>query len=277
MNKKILFLMSILLIVSVACSFSGGKNNAQPEVVVPTAVVEEPTAVPAPTEAPAVQEEVVEEPTAEEPVVEEEPAGNAYYTDDFDGDTSSWYSWVVAGDASRNFIQSKPGTIVFSLPSQETYTYYANEDYDYDNVYVEAQMNAKVFGDNGMAVACRISEDGWYEVRIHTTGQYAGSFEVYRYDQNLKNEGKVPYVNIMNALPRVNSVNINNGSKSNVLGLECNGEYITPIINGVRQTLPKGVEITDDYLTSGQVGIGAMSFSNGQVEIEVDYVTVQQP
>jgi hypothetical protein len=277
MNKKILLLMSILLLISVACSFSGAKNNSEPVVVIQTVVVTEAAAVPAPTDPPAV-EEAVEVPTVEEPAAEEQTtSGNAYYTDSFDGDTSSWYTWVSAGDASRNYSQTKPGTIVMSLPSQETYAYFANEDYEYDDVYVEAEMAATVYGDNGLAVLCRISEDGWYEVRFHTTGQYAGSFQMYRYDQILKDEGKNPYVNIMNGLERVNTVNILNGNKTNIVGLRCVGENITPIINGVAQTLPKEVPIKDDYLTSGQIGVGAMSFSNGKVEVEIDSVTVQQP
>ena len=280
MNKKILLLMSVLLIVSVACSFSGGKNNSNDaEVVIPTAIIEQPTAMPPATEAPAVQEEVVEEPV-EEPMEEaavEEQSGSEYYTDEFDGDTSSWYTWVVAGDKSQNFTQTKPGTIVISLPSQETYAYFANEDYSYDDVYVEAQMTATVYGDNGMALLCRISEDGWYELRYHTTGQYAGSFQMYRYDQILRDEGKNPYVNIMNGLERINSMDILNGNKTNIIALRCVGENITPIINGVPQTMPKEVPITDDYLTSGQIGVGAMSFANGKVEVEIDYVSVEQP
>ena len=281
MNKKILLLMSVLLIISVACSFSGGKNNnKEAEVVVATAMMEQPTAMPPATEAPAVQEEIaeepVEEPVAEEPTAEEQ-SGSEYYTDDFDGDTSSWYTWVVAGDKSQNFTQTKPGTIVISLPSQETYAYFANEEYTYDDVYIEAQMSATVYGDNGMALLCRVTEDGWYEMRYHTTGQYAGSFQMYRYEQVLKDEGKNPYHNIMNGLERINSIDILNGNKTNTVALRCVGENITPIINGVPQTLPKEVPITDDYFTSGQIGVGAMSFSNGKVEVEIDYVSVQQP
>ena len=244
MRKSIWLLLSLLLVSSMVLAACGGG---------------------AATEAPA------EEPAAEE------QSGSEYYTDDFDGDTSSWYTWVVAGDASKNYTQTKPGTILFSLPSQETYAYFANENYSYDDVYVETQMTATVYGDNGLALLCRVSEDGWYEVRYHTTCQYAGSFQMYRYDQILKNEGKNPYVNIMNGLERVNSVDILNGNKTNTVALQCVGENITPIINGVPQTLPKEVPITDDYLTTGQIGVGAMSFSNGQVEVEVDYVTVEQP
>ncbi|MBI9050649.1 MAG: hypothetical protein JEZ00_14605 [Anaerolineaceae bacterium] len=277
MNKKFFLLISILLIVSVACSFTGGKNNPEKQAEVQNEIIEEPTSIPEPTNAPVeppAAEEV--EPTAEEPVAEEQ-TGDPYYVDEFDEDTASWYTWVVAGDASKNFTQTKPGTILFSLPSSETYAYMANENYDYEDVIVEAQMTATIYGDNGLAVACRISEDGWYEARIHTTGQYAGSFQVYRYDQALRDEGKNPYVNIIGGLERVNSVDILNGSKTNIVALRCVGDSIQPIINGVPQTLPKEVAITDDYLSSGQVGVAAMSFGNGKVEVEVDYISVQQP
>ena len=277
MKKNLFWLFSILLVVSLACSFRSSETPT-PEPAQPLATVEEavqPTVEP-PTAEP-VQEEPTQEVVQEEPTLEptQETSGGDSYTEEFDGDTSQWYTWVAAGDASKNFTELKPGSVVFSLPSTETYAYFANEDYTYENVYVEANMTAKVYGDNGLAVVCRKSDDGWYELRIHTTGQYAGSFEVYRYDQNLKNEKKNPYVNLMQGIPRVFSVDVLNGSKTNTIGLLCSGEYITPIINSVRQTLPKGVEITDNMLTSGEIGVGAMSFANGKVEVQVDSVLVE--
>jgi hypothetical protein len=279
MNKKHIWLLSILLVLTLACSFTGSKKPTpeQAQPILPTAVEQPPTAVPEPTQPPPPTEVssnvevLLAEPTQEEQV----QSDGTYYTEEFDGDTSSWYTWVAAGDPSKNFTALKPGAVTFILPSPETYAYFANEAYEYENVYVEAEITAKVFGDNGMAVICRASEDGWYELRVHTTGQYAGSFEVYRYDQNLKNERKNPYVNIMNNIPRVNSVSILNGSKTNVIALLCVGDSITPFINGVPQTLPKEVPITDNVLKSGQVGVGGMSFGNGKVELEVEYVTVE--
>ena len=281
MNKKHLWLFSILLIVSLACSFTGGKtdNSEQGQVESPPTVEQPAAAIPEPTQesqVPPTQEPQQVEATQEpEPTLEPMAQTNENYTEEFDGDTSSWYTWVAAGDASKNFTATKPGVVSFLLPPQETYAYFANESYEYDDVYVEAEITPKVFGDNGLAVICRASETGWYELRVHTTGMYAGSFEVYRYDQNLKDERKNPYVNIMKNIPRVNSVDILNGSKTNILGLSCVGDAITPIINGVVQTLPKGVPITDDVLSSGQVGVGGMSFSNGKVELEIEYISVE--
>jgi hypothetical protein len=281
MNKKYLWLFSILLIVSLACSFKGaksadseqGQSDAVPTVGQPADAQVEPTQN---AEVPPTQEAQSADATqAPESTQEVAAPANDSYTEEFDGDTASWYTWVTAGDASKNFTATKPGVVSFLLPSQETYAYFANEAFDYGDVYVEAQITAKVFGDNGMAVVCRATDMGWYELRIHTTGMYAGSFEVYRYDQNLKDENKNPYVNVMKNIPRINSVNILNGSKSNIIGLSCVGNAITPIINGVAQTLPKEEPITDDVLTSGQVGVGGMSFGNGNVELEVEYVKVE--
>jgi hypothetical protein len=277
MNKKFIWLFSILLIVSLACSFKGSNNEKKQPTEKEEVTVQVETPTIAPTEAPL---EPTAEPTTEpveeviEPTATAESSGDSYI-EEFDGDTDAWYTWVAAGDASKNFTALKPGAVSFSLPNAETYTYLANKSYEYDNVYVEAVMTAKVYGDNGLAVICRVSEIGWYELRIHTTGMYAGSFEVYRYDQNLKDEKKNPYVSILAGNARLNSVDILSGSKTNTIGLLCNGEYITPVINGVSQTLPKEVPITDNILDSGQVGVGAMSFSNGKVEIEVESVSVE--
>ncbi len=278
MNKKILWPFSILLIVSLACSFTGNKsNNEEPGQTDPATVEQPATAMVEPTLAPppTVEPQQVEPTLETEPTQEEAPPADDSYTEEFDGDTSTWYTWVAAGDASKNFTATKPGVVSFLLPSQETYAYFANEAFEYEDVFVEAEITPKVFGDNGLAVICRATDTGWYELRVHTTGMYAGSFEVYRYDQNLRDEKKNPYVNIMKNIPRINSVNILNGSKTNTLGLSCVGNAITPIINGVAQTLPKEEPITDDVLTSGQVGVGGMSFGNGKVELQVEYVKVE--
>ena len=166
----------------------------------------------------------------------------------------------------------------FELPSPETYAYTDRVDAVYGDVFVEAEFETFKGGPNGIAVICRGSNRGWYELRITTINSsgrpYAGSYELYRYDYSLKEQGKNPYYNLLRNMPRINSVDVVNGYSYNTIGLICEGNQIRPFINGVEQ-FPNKQQVFDDVLTEGTVGVGAMSFGGGPVEIVFNSFTVE--
>ncbi len=200
-----------------------------------------------------------------------------YFTEEFDGDLSSWQPFVIAGDPSKEYITSIKDRLKFELPSPETYVYLEQNNYSYTDVYVESQFTTIRGGDNGSSVFCRGSSDGWYEVRISTKGTYAGSYAVYRFEFALRDQKKNPYV-LLSGNDHVFTQDIVAGDgKVNTLGMLCSGTEIRVYINGVEQVMPNKKTIEDSVLSQGTVGIGAMSFSKGTVDLEFDRVSTDQP
>jgi S1-C subfamily serine protease len=199
-----------------------------------------------------------------------------YYTEEFDGDLTNWQTWVVAGDSAKDYAEVVTDRLKFELPNPETYAYVENVAFSYPDVYVEADVDTIRGGDNAFALFCRGSSDGWYEFRVHTVGQYAGSWEIYRFDANLRAQGKVPYVRLINN-ERVFSTDIVGGYKKNNFGMLCTGNELHLYINGIEQAQPNGKIITDNTLSEGTVGMGVMSFSHGTVDMEVERYSILQP
>ena len=62
------------------------------------------------------------------------------------------------------------------------------------------------------------------------------------------------------------------------LGLYCQNSGLRIFINVYNQILPNRQAIIDDTFSEGTIGVGAMSFSKGKVELEVKRVeTMEQP
>jgi hypothetical protein len=198
------------------------------------------------------------------------------FLDEFDGNLDDWLQWNVAGDPNKNFIQQLNGKLKWKVPSAETYAYVENQTHYYGDVFVEAHFNTVSGGRNGMALTCRSSDAGWYELRVSNRGMYAGSYEVYRYDPELKRQGRNPYVRLTRN-ERNYTKDIVNGFHSNTVGFLCTGNEFYVTINDVLQPNTGDKPITDNVLTEGYVGLGAMSFSDGSVEIEVDWFSSSAP
>ena len=268
-RTKVLVLLSLSLVLLLACSFGGDKAEEEP-VEIPTLappLVEEPVEPPPP---PPVEEEAPapeEAPPAEEeaPAPEEAPP----VAEPLVGSDATWVQFVAAGDKSKEFGTEMGSRFVIDLPSAETYSYAYVDGAEFGDVYVEAEMETVKADNNGISVICRYSDDGWYELRIATRGPNTGSYQMFRYDPSLLARKQVPYVNLLKNLTKVNSPDIINGSlKINTVGFSCKGEELRVFINGVEQLPPDKQVVTDDRLDSGSVGFGAMSFGGGPVQIE---------
>lgn len=275
--KKALIPALMILWITMACSLTGRKVETQVPPVIEATIVEQPTEAPPtvePTMPPLVEttEEIL--PT-EEPIVEE---SDGYFIEEFDGDLSGWQPFVIAGDPKKDYARVVGERLKFEIPNTETYAYVENIETQFEDVYVEAEIETIKGGANGIALFCRGSDKGFYEFRIHTVGPYAGSFEVYRFDFTLRERKKVPYVNLLGGHARLNSIDIHAGFKTNTIGLMCVNDEIRLFINGVEQLpMPGGEPVRDDILTQGTIGVGAMSFSGGIVDVEIDSVSTLAP
>ncbi len=286
MKKRVIIPVLILLLVSLACTINlpniDSKNVDETEEV----TAEE-------------TEEVTEEAVTEEPVIEEATSiptltipttvptlaptftpASLYFTEDFTGDMSYWQYFIVTGDPNATYVTPVNGKLRFELPRKvEAYVYAYNTSAEYEDVYVEANVETIQTGRNGIAVTCRMSDQGWYELRVSTAGYEVGRFAFYRYDSALKAQKQNPYVNLLGGYPNLASVDLKNGTNINTLGLLCYGNQIIPFINGIQ---PKGADkqplvITDNNYSSGYAGIGAMSYAEDAVKIDFDWVTTSEP
>jgi S1-C subfamily serine protease len=196
------------------------------------------------------------------------------------GEGGKWTEFVAAGDKSKTYVSMSGSTLVFELPSAETYSYAFLDGPEYGDVVVTASAKMIKGGTNAVAVICRASDAGWYELRVNINGQYTGSYEVYRYDPILKERKQNPYVNLLKGYERINSVNIKNGINSvNNISISCVGDEITLFINSdsMEEVRNQPIVIKDSVLTSGSIGVGSMSYGNGSIQNEFDtnamYVT----
>ena len=289
--KRLICPILILLLSTMACSI-GAFGQPTPTQVVPSAtpLFEVPTAVPIiapmPTDtavAPAPTASTKSNPTA----TIQTPAAldnGGFFNEDFKGNANDWKQWVAAGDPSKNYVKVTLGRFRFEVPSTETYVYVENTKATYKDVLTVATFETvESGGGNGVAIACRISDKGWYEMRVSTMGSYAGRVWLYRYDPRLKALNQNPYVNLLTTAYSLDSIPIaaiKNGFTTNTIGFQCSGNTLSLFANGKAMIHPRlnvPIVVNDSTLTDGNVGIGVMSFSTGKAIVEFTSVSTNKP
>ncbi len=204
-------------------------------------------------------------------------ASGGSFTEDFQGDLTDWTEFVLAGNSAKTYTTVESTGLRFEVPSTETYVYREFAPVKYQDVYVETEFETLGPGQNGVALFCRGSDKGFYELRVSTAGATGSSFQLFRYDFNLRSQGRNPYVNLLGGYDRLRTVDIVSGIyKTNKIGLLCEGQNIRVFVNGVEQVKAKNEYWTDNTLTEGTVGIGAMSFSQGVVKVDFYSVNVEE-
>jgi hypothetical protein len=292
--KRLITPILILFLTTMACSF-GSIGKPAPTAVEPTetALFEVPTDVPVvemlPTDS-IVQPEATSTPPAPTnppkniPTATTQAQGGNYFNEDFTNNAANWKQWVPAGDSSKSYVKVVLGRLRFELPSTETYAYVQNTKFNYKDVLTVAKFETvEADGGNGVALLCRISDNGWYEMRVSTMGSDAGRVWIYRYDPRLKALGENPYVNLLlqpYSLESVPISTIKNGFATNTIGFQCNGSTLTAYANGKAMIHPRlnvPLTVTDSTLTDGTVGLGVMSFSTGKAYIEFINASTNAP
>jgi len=291
MSKKILIPIIVLMLAVMSCTINLPNTETGDDVE------EEETVEVEETEEEETEDVETEEMETEEPVIisSDTPAPtvavptvviptvaptSGYFSDDFDGDLSNWVPYVIAGNPDMTYVTPVGNRLVFELPRlTETYAYVANTAAEFEDVYVEANFESKTNTPNGISVLCRISDMGWYELRVYTSGPEVGKFSLYRFDFELRSQKKNPYVNLLGGYSTLSSVDLLNGQRVNTIGLLCQGNSVIPYINGVQQNGSdrKPLEVIDSNWMAGNVGIGAMSFSGEAVKVEFDWVNTFEP
>lgn len=262
--RPVLFFVSLLLIVGLACSFGadpGGNPTVPPQ---PTAVqIIEPTTVP-PTEAPP--EPTAVPPTEEPPV----PQAQEFFTEEFDTSLSDDWSILTVtasdkADPDKVTVDAQDGKLVWNFDSERVYYYLFYGAFDYEDVRLDVRADNRGRNNNSVSLICRYDPDGgWYEFNIANNGLY----DILYGEET--SSGSIAYEQIANG----GSNSIKQGKEVNEYAITCKGDELTLFINGEEVN-----SITEkNYgLRSGQVGVSVSSFDVLPIIIEMDWVKISEP
>ena len=264
--RPLLFFVSLLAVVGLACSAVGGAaepTQAPPPTqavqVLPTQPPPQPTDVP-PTEALP--------PTEEPPTLE--PPAQEFFTEEFDNPlTADWDILTVTGSADADpdkvTVEANDGKLVWDFDSKYLYYYLFYNAFDYENVKLDVRADNRGRNNNSISLICRYNPDrGWYEFNIANSGVYDILYG------EVKSNGDIAYSTIANG----GSLAIKQGMEVNEYGIVCDDNELTLYINGDEVTTVK----ENRYgLRSGQVGVSVSSFNVLPILIEMDWIKISEP
>ena len=158
---------------------------------------------------------------------------------------------------------TRDGFLVFDLPSSNDWAYALYDGQLYTDVTVEAQIQDRTGGDGAAGLVCRYDEKlGWYELNVFSDQTYELLFAQWL----------SPGVARYTPLFRGHSDAIQAGS--NLIGLQCQGTLLTPVINGIPV---QGRQEAQYGLQQGKVGLTVSSFQDSPLTIAFDWVKVAEP
>lgn len=185
------------------------------------------------------------------------------FTEEFNGSLPYWAFLQIDNGQPTAGPSAEGGFLVFDLPAANQWTYALYGGQDYAEVRVDARVEIRTGSDGAAGVVCRYSEkDGWYELNV-----YADQTYMLLFGQWLA-QGVARYT----PLYRGESEKIR--SDANEIGLLCEGDTLTPFINGVQMRKWQEKKFG---LESGKIGISAASFADVPFSVAYDWVKVSEP
>ena len=257
--RQMFFFTSLLLVVGLACSLTGGGNTpTQPEQ--PQQPVQQPTNPPAPvvTEAPPTEAPVVVPPT-------EAPVVSKFFTEEFDQDPGSDWAIDILGpgaDAHKDTVKVdfSDGNMRVELPEKDLYYYYTYSGFSYDNVRIDLRADNRGVNSNNISLTCRVSDEGWYEWSVGSDGLW------YLYAVTDK----------YNDIASGGTTFLKLGKEVNEFTMICNDKKISMFVNGqeIKQS-----PVTDNkfVLREGSVGFNISSINKVPVIVEVQWFKISEP
>ncbi|MDP2965544.1 MAG: hypothetical protein Q8N39_05820 [Pelolinea sp.] len=196
-----------------------------------------------------------------------------YFRDEFEKDINeAWGMKVVSGlEKQLVWSQINDNFRMQTLPPNDVNFVFLNKKHTYKDVIVQAEVENAGQLDNAFSLICRATEAGWYEFRISSNGYY----ELLRYDQYKKNEGKNAYTSFIEK--RIGSSLIKGGVDKNVFSLSCVGNQITAFVNGEQPYWEKRpLAITDDTYSEGTIGFGFLGYGK-ELDATFNWVEAVKP
>jgi len=277
MKKPFYFLFGLVLLISVACSLPINQNEeSESNIELPTTtiqpVIEETTSVPTktvyspPTARPTDDSTATPVPTkppeiptntSTEPIA----ACPAFTREEFDSPGECWpdsvdeiFSSSSISNKRKVNVQIKDGRMEFETQlSEDIFIYSFYKENEYEEVITRASVSKiePSANQNGFSLACHVNSDGWYEVRIDSSG----IFEIYQYNQINKQSGKNPYLILGNG--GVSNFKTSAG-RENIIEWQCGYDYLRFLVNEKQVWQKTGMT---NLNSGGGVGIGMASYS----------------
>jgi hypothetical protein len=193
---------------------------------------------------------------------------NAYFRDDLSNDLSKdWGLKIISGLENQLIWSQEDGQIRLELlPGNDTNFAFFNKSNDFKDVIVQAEARYLESSASYVSVICRASEKGWYEFRINSQGYY----EVLKFDQYLKDQGKNAYIDLIGKTLR--SPLVKTGKEINRLALSCSGNQLKAYINSEQVFMDRRpLEISDDSFSEGTIGFGVIG--NGKsADLSINFI-----
>lgn len=274
MKRALLIPLIIIFLVSVACNlFSNTSAELSPsqqatdEIVQPTAPDDRVTPTqPEPSTSPTEPPVDISTPTASAP-------GPMKFEDTFEKSDASWADpFIVTSQAVGNdpLVQIKValGVMRFNIQDKETYVYryFSQPVSGVQGIQVNYEPRGSMV--NGVAVICRADQEHktWFEMRLTPENS---KYNFYRYDSQLKEMGKNPYLLLGQGVLAVKDFP---PAKENSFSLTCNEEELKLDINQGKRVITQPLE---SGLPGNYVGIGVMSYNEVPVTIDFKTITIQ--
>ncbi len=191
------------------------------------------------------------------------PPAPRTFTEQFDGILPYWTFQQIDFGQQAVIPNAEGGFLVFDLtaPNQWVYALYTVQDYTDIRLDAQVEVRAGVSGARG--IVCRYSEEqGWYEFNIYADQTYE-----LLYGQWLA-PGLARYTPLFRGISPKIKVD------ANEIGLLCQGDTLTPFINGTQMRIWQDNKFV---LKDGKIGISAASFAAVPFTIAYDWVKVSQP
>lgn len=198
---------------------------------------------------------------------------STFYRDELEEDPNKDWGMRVISGLEKQLVWTQMGgkLRLQTLPPNDVNFIFFNKDNDYKDVIVQAEVENFGQLDNAYSLICRATEHGWYEFRISSAGYY----ELLRFDQYKKDEGKNAYTSYTEK--RLNSTLINGGLDKNVFSLSCVDSTISAFINGEQLYFEKRpLAIEDDTYKDGTIGFGILGYGK-ELDMTFNWVEAVKP
>lgn len=244
----------IFLSLTAAC-----QTAAPPLPPLPTAAAPFP---PTSTAVPLVQSTATLTPPPPSPTVTLAPAPRDF-TEEFEGSLPYWAFLQVDNGVPFSGPSVEAGYLVFDLGSSNQWAYALYGGPDYTDIRLDAKVEVRAGNDGAVGLVCRYSEkSGWYEFNVYSDQTYT----------LLSGQWLTPGVARYTPLFKGYSGKVLAGT--NQLGLLCQGNVLTPYINGVQMRQWQEQKVG---LQQGTIGISVSSFQDVPFTAAFDWVKVSEP
>jgi hypothetical protein len=247
------FSFLILGLLCTACGVGGGQALPSPTGEhTPGSQGGTQTNVPAPTASQVI-------PTPSETAL---PAPRTF-TENFNTDLSNWTFRQIDNGQPAATPSTRDGFLAFDLGTTNQWAYALYEPQEYGDVMVEAQAQSRTVGDGAAGIVCRYDEKhGWYELNVYADHTYELLFGEWLA------QGVARYTPLYQG--RSEKIQVD----TNEIGLSCQGNILTPVINGTQMRRWQEQKFA---LQEGKIGLLASSFQDAPFTIAFDWVKVSAP